>query len=94
MRGDKNNGFLNAIAPAAAAAAAISDEFSRAGSCRGKGCWFENSLVIFVASLELSSAAGVEFVANMICGGAYVTDDASEEDPDDIVDTVDDGRAG
>ena len=51
IKGDKNNGFRNAIAPAAAAAAAIRDGFSRAGNCNGRD-GVEKSLLIFKASLE------------------------------------------
>ena len=51
IKGDRNNGFRNAIAPAAAAAAAIRDGFSRAGNCNGRD-GVEKSLLTFKASLE------------------------------------------
>ena len=92
MRGDKNSGFLNAIAPAAAAAAAIMEEFSTDGNCRFEGC-DKKSLLIFEESFELSSFK-TEFAAVIVCGGTDVIHDAAEDEPDDIVDAVDDGRTG
>ena len=44
---------------------------------------------------RVSFAAGFHLQKSpIVCGGADVTDDAAEEDPEDIVEAVEDGRAG
>ena len=90
--GERNKGFLKAIAPAAAAAAAIKELFSSGGSCVGE-LWFIRFLVWLLISLMFSSFV-LEFTDNRVCGGLDAIKDVTDDEPDDIVDAVDDGRTG